>query len=36
LNLQCALDSYKAAAQLDPADFTASRGVERIQAQMKK
>ncbi len=35
-NLKCALDSYQAAAMLDPNDVTASEGVQRVQAAMKK
>ena len=35
-NLECALSSYQAAAALDPADMTASQGVQRVQLAMQK
>lgn len=35
-NLQCALDAYKAASQLEPTDFTANQGILRVEAALKK
>jgi tetratricopeptide (TPR) repeat protein len=35
-NLQCALNSYKAATALTPDDMTASQGVQRVQLALNK
>jgi len=35
-DLQCALTAYKTATGLDPNDFTASQGLQRVQAGMQK